>query len=279
MNYTVEKVSLVKTGTSLSRCTVLVVAGPRSELLGTEVEQIRAYGAQGGNILFMLEPFVKTGLEPLLPEYGVQAEDDIIIDEARHFWADPSAPAVTDYDKHQITRDLPLSFFPGARSLAPTAQRVPGTSAAPLASSSRSSFGETTQERAEFVQGKDIEGPLTLAVAVSRRLEALRMDDDPKDAAGRHKEDKGRKARVVIIGDSDFATNSFFHVMGNGKFFLNAMNYLAAQENLIGVEPRTFDVPRVNMTNRQMKGTFFLVVVFIPALFAIVGMVVWWRQR
>lgn len=279
MNYTVEKVSLVKADTALSRCTVLVIAGPRSELLGTEVEKIREYGAQGGNIFFMLEPFVKTGLEVLLPEYGVQAEEDIIIDEARHFWADPSAPAVTEYDKHQITRDLPLSFFPGARSLTPTAQRVPGTSAAPLATSSRSSFGETTQERAEYAQGKDIEGPLTLAVAVSRRLEALRMDDDPKDAAGRHKEDKGRKSRVVIIGDSDFATNSFFHVMGNGKFFLNAMNYLAAQENLIGVEPRTFDVPRVNMTNRQMKGTFFLVVVFIPALFAIVGMVVWWRQR
>ena len=62
------------------------------------------------------------------------------------------------------------------------------------------------------------------------------------------------KSRVAIIGDSDFATNSFFHIMGNGKLFLNSVNYLASQENLIGIEPRTYDLPRVNLTNRQMKG-------------------------
>ncbi len=50
--------------------------------------------------------------------------------------------------------------------------------------------------------------------------------------------------------------------MGNGKLFLNTMNYLAAQENLIGIQPRTFDLPRVNLTNRQMKGTFILVADF-----------------
>ena len=38
-------------------------------------------------------------------------------------------------------------------------------------------------------------------------------------------------------------------------------DYLASQENLIGVEPRTFDRPRVNLTNRQMKGLFYLSVV------------------
>ena len=82
-----------------------------------------------------------------------------------------------------------------------------------------------------------------------------------------------------MVGDSDFATNSFFHIMGNGKLFLNTMNYLAAQENLIGIEPRTFDLPRVNLTNRQMKGTFFLSLILIPALLALIGTAVWWRQR
>jgi len=55
--------------------------------------------------------------------------------------------------------------------------------------------------------------------------------------------------------------------------------FLAAQENLIGIPPRTHDLPRVNLTNRQMKGTFFLSVVLIPALLAVVGTAVWWRQR
>ena len=67
--------------------------------------------------------------------------------------------------------------------------------------------------------------------------------------------------------------------MGYGNLVLNSVNYLAAQENLIGVEPRTFDIPRVNLTNRQMKGTVFLSIVLVPALLAVVGAAVWWKQR
>ena len=87
------------------------------------------------------------------------------------------------------------------------------------------------------------------------------------------------RSRIAVVGDSDFATNSFFHILGNGNLFLNTVNYLTAQENLIGIEPRTYDLPRVNLTNRQMKGTFFLSVVLLPALLAVVGIAVWWKQR
>ena len=97
----------------------------RLPLLPAEVEAIRAYLAAGGNALFMLDPFVPTGLEPVLREYGIVVDDDIVIDEASHFWADVSAPAVSDYNRHQVTRDLPLTFFPGARSLSPTPRARP----------------------------------------------------------------------------------------------------------------------------------------------------------
>lgn len=287
MNYTVEKVSLMQSNTSLDQCVVLVVAGPRTELLPREVEAVRRFGAAGGNLFFMLDPFIRTGLEPALQDFGVIADDDIVLDDASHFWADPSAPAVTDYNYHQITRELPLSFFPGARSLSPTAERVPGTSATPLANSSRNSFGETTPDRAEYLKGKDLDGPLTLMVAVTRQADRSGLgggsqqagDPPPPPADAAAGTSSKKKSRVVVIGDSDFATNSFFHIMGNGKLFLNTINYLAAQENLIGLAPKTFDVPRVNMTNRQMKATFFLTVVLIPAMLALVGIVVWWRQR
>jgi hypothetical protein len=67
--------------------------------------------------------------------------------------------------------------------------------------------------------------------------------------------------------------------MGNGNLFLNTVNYLAARENLIGIEPGTHDLPQVSLTNRQMKGTFFLSVILIPALLAVIGTAVWWKQR
>ena len=269
MNYTVQKVVLMQRTNVLATCGVLVVAGPKIPLLPPEIRAVSDYLEGGGHALFMLDPFVTTGLEPLLRRYGVVVDDDIVIDEASHFWADVSAPAVSDYNRHQITRELPLTFFPGARSLSPTAERVPGTSVVPLVNSSPNSWGQTNKDRVAFVKGRDVAGPMTLMVA------ALRRGDSAEESAP-----AGRgRSRVVVVGDSDFATNSFFHIMGNGRLFLSAVNYLAAQENLIGLEPRTADLPTVNLTNRQMKATFFASVLLIPAALAVVGTAVWWRQQ
>jgi ABC-type uncharacterized transport system involved in gliding motility auxiliary subunit len=268
LNYKVEKVLLLRRADALTGCAVLVVAGPKAALLPAEVAAVREYLGAGGNALFMLDPFVQSGLEPVLREYGVVVDDVIVIDEASHFWADVSAPAVSDYNRHQITRELPLTFFPGARSLSPTSARVPGTSVVPLVNSSRNSWGQTAQERVAFVAGRDRPGPVTLMVVALRRPGGA---DEGATSAPR--------SRIAVVGDSDFATNSFFHIMGNGALFLNTVNYLGAQENLIGLQPRTADLPRINMTNRQMKGTFVLAVVLVPAVLAVVGTAVWWRQQ
>jgi len=291
LNYKVEKVSLVQGGDPLSRCAVLVVAGPKVALLPTEVAAVRAYLSKGGNAFFMLDPFVRTELEPVIREYGIVLDDDIVIDEASHFWADVSAPAVSDYNRHQVTRDLPLTFFPGVRSLSPTPERVPGTSVTPIVNSSKNSWGQTNRNRVEFNKDHDVPGPNTLMVLALRRpvtpdsATAISLGPQESRSGVAKRGTKGAPAvvagrsRIAVVGDSDFATNSFFHIMGNGTLFLNTVNYLAAQENLIGIPPRTHDLPRVNLTNRQMKGTFFLSVVLIPALLAVVGTAVWWRQR
>ena len=287
MNYVIEKVALTKGDPDLSRCSVLVVAGPKVPLLPVEVKAIDRYLAGGGNALFMLDPFVVTGLEPVIREFGVILDNDIVIDEASHFWTDVSAPAVSDYNRDEITRDLPLTFFPGARSLSPTPQRVPGTAVRPLVNSSRDSFGQSNRDRLDSKPGNAQPGPLTIMVIVNRRPEFVASAEavlrepqgKPAQQAATQSEKPTTGSRIAVIGDSDFATNSFYHIMGNGKLFLNTVNYLASKENLIGIAPRTYDVPRVNLTNRQIHGTVFLTIVLIPALMALVGIAVWWRQR
>jgi hypothetical protein len=292
LNYKVEKISLVQGKEDvLSRCALLLVAGPRAPLLPMELKLVRKFLDSGHNALFMLDPFVSTGLEPMLRDFGIIVDDDIVIDEARHFWTDVSAPAVTDYNRHEITADLGLTFYPGARSLSPTPQRVPGVSVRPIVNSSKESFGGTNPEKAEFNSAQNRTGPLTLMVVVNRKPEfvapaeavirSLRGEGElpHPDAKNANTGAAGTHSRIAVVGDSDFATNSFFHIMGNGKLFLNTVNYLAFQENLMGIEPRTYDLPRVNLTNRQMKGTLFLSVILIPALLALLGTVVWWRQR
>jgi ABC-type uncharacterized transport system involved in gliding motility auxiliary subunit len=290
MNYAVKKISLVKGNQSLTDCAVLVVAGPRTALLPSEVETIDRFVSDGNNALFMLDPFVKTGLEPVLRKLGVILDDDMVIDEASYFLADISSPAVSNYNRHQITTDLPLTFFPGARSLSPTPERVADTVVRPLINSSRQSFGETDPRLADFNSDEDLGGPLTIMAFVNKDPSFVRatqavvrkLMETPGPQApetDKKSEPSGPASRIAVIGDSDFATNSFFHILGNGRLFLNTINYLAVQENLIGIEPQTLDLPRVNLTNRQRAGTFFLSIILIPALMALIGIAVWWRRR
>ena len=291
LNYQVRKVLLVNDKATLDGCGLLVVAGPRIALLPQEVKTIAAYLDDGGNALFMLDPFVKTGLEPLLLDWGIVVDDNLVIDEASHFWTDVSAPAVTEYNFHQVTQDLPLTFFPGARSLSPTPQRVPTVMVRPLINTSARSWTSKDSDRAEFDPDRNTRQPSTIMVFANRRPEFASSADvllrelrgekpaQPQPQAEAAKKAVEKPSRIVVVGDSDFATNSFYNIMGNGKLFLNAVNYLSARENLIGIEPRTFDRPQVSLTNQQMKGTVFLSMILIPALMALVGVAVWWRQR
>ena len=239
--------------------------------------------------MFMIDPFVKSGLEPVIRKFGIDLGQGMVIDEASHFWADPSTPAVTDYNRHEITSKLPLSFFPGVRPLVPTKEPVPGVQVRQLVNSSAKSFANADKTRVDYKSAKNGYGPQTLMVTArinpktvesgETLLKRLRGEETADAKAAPEKPIARKEARIVVAGDSDFATNSFYHVLGNGALFLNAVNFLASRENLIGLEPRTYDLPLVSMTNTQMKGTFILSIILIPLLMAAVGVAVWWRRR
>ncbi len=290
MNYVVSKVTLAQGRGAEEDCAVFIVAGPQTALMQSEIQWIDQYIKDGNNVLFMLDPFVTTGLEPIIEQLGVILNDNLVLDEESHFWADISSPAVTKYNLHSITDNLTLTFFPGARSLSPTKEPVANTKVRPLINTSRESYGETDITEPGYKEGVDPKGPLTLMVIVNRNpyygknaetaIKELQEGKTDRSTADTTSADSTAiPSRIAIIGDSDFATNSFFHVMGNGKLLLSTINYLAAQENLIGLEPKSLDIARVNLTNTQMKGTFVLSIILIPALMAIIGIAVWWRRR
>ena len=130
----------------------------------------------------------------------------------------------------------------------------------------QSSDGARAESQAGAVRDGD-RGAQTIAGLATRRL--------PGQAAG----DGGPRAELLLVGDADFATNSFFHVLGNGVFFLNAVSHLAEQDRLIDLTPRNYELPRVQMTNTQMRATFVLSTLVMPALALGLALVAWWRRR
>ena len=275
LGYGVRVVTLIAGPNALAGCTVVVIAGPQQAFVAAEVAQLQAYAAAGGRLIALVDPFVDSGLGALFADFGLKLEHRLVLDDKSHYWTDPATPAVSTYPRHKMTRNLPLTFFPGAAPLVPlraTAGRGE-VRLTPLVQTSDAARSEPLPPDT----GKADTGLQTIAVLATRKLgEApiLRAGGAGSEAAGEE-----RRAELVLVGDVDFATNSFFHVLGNGALFLNAVSYLADQQRLIDITPRQYEMPRVQLTNGQMRATFLLSTVVLPLAALALSVFVWWRRR
>ena len=138
------------------------------------------------------------------------------------------------------------------------------------------SWGETARKEdgtfadAEYTPNEDAPPPVSLAVAVELSNQEESSADEPKET----------KTRIVTVGDADFASNYFFDTTGGGDLFLNAVNWLTLEEDLIAIRPvdpneRTLRFPTRGEAAFVQIASIFL----IPLIIFLVGLVVWWRRR
>ena len=87
------------------------------------------------------------------------------------------------------------------------------------------------------------------------------------------------ESRIVVFGDSDFVANSALGISGNRDLFLNTVNWLAQQENLIAIRPKDPDDRRITLTADQQRRILVLAIFIIPGLILLAGVQTWWRRR
>jgi len=87
------------------------------------------------------------------------------------------------------------------------------------------------------------------------------------------------KARLVVFGDSDFATNSASMRLGNLDLALNAIHWLSEKETLLGIEPRTPEQIVLTLSPSESRNLVLLVLFGLPMAAAVAGLTVWWQRR
>lgn len=297
-NYEVKELLLLREEKVPADTAVLIIDGPKKDLLNDELTKLEKYISGGGKILCMLDPFSAPSLSTLMAKYGVAVGNNIIIDRmSRIFGADYTMPVVSSYDSHDITKDLnAASFFPLACSVESVPAPDKGIEAQSLARTSRDSWAETNKEmldtgKASFEEGKDKPGPISVAVVISidtekaktnqksanNKSETLTKEDEEKEEET--EKNKGPKARLVVYGDSDFANNAYIHISGNSDLFLNTVSWLAEEEDLISIRPKTPQSSPVILTATQANLIFWVPVVFLPATVLVVGISVFYQRR
>ncbi|HZZ85572.1 MAG TPA: Gldg family protein [Anaeromyxobacteraceae bacterium] len=251
----------------------VIVAGARKPLLAPEVKALEEYAARGGHLGIFLEPGVDAGLGKLLASFGVEADEDIVLDPspvAQLFGGTALTPMVQPTRRHPITRDISQTAlaFPTTRSLV----ALSGAKAAPvpLALSGRESWGETDLKGlfstgAEQDEGEK-RGPLPVAMAASQ---------PPGAQEGR----RSAEARLVAAGDSEFFSNQYQQLLGNLDFFLNAANWLAERDDRITVRPKARDATRLFLTEAQVTALKFLTIDVLPVSLLGLGLAVWMVRR
>jgi ABC-type uncharacterized transport system involved in gliding motility auxiliary subunit len=89
----------------------------------------------------------------------------------------------------------------------------------------------------------------------------------------------GKPFRVIVIGDGDFVSNSFFPYMSNSDLVLAALAWLIGEERAPTMKPPIEVLPTVVLTNQQVRGIFLFTVLVLPGLAVALGGVVWWARR
>jgi len=193
-------------------------------------------------------------------------------------------PVAAQYPFHAITSTFKLlTAYPYTRSVKPIEGAPAGRTVTSIIMSGRNSWAESDLARLtakgeaqpEFEKG-DVQGPISLAVAVN--APATEGTPPPATADGQDNPNKP-ETRLVVVGDSDFAANSVAGMGGNRDMFLNMVNWLAQQENLISIRPRNAADRRVTLTGGQDRMIFWFSMFILPGLIFLAGVQAWWRRR
>jgi ABC-type uncharacterized transport system involved in gliding motility auxiliary subunit len=273
--YGVRKVVLATQAAVPRDCQVLIVANPRTTFLPAESAGIEAYLRGGGSLfaMFDLGFVLESRLEDLVGQLGVGLPQEAIVDPLSHYASDSEMVAVTGYEAGPVTRNLSMTFFPGAR---PLALRTPaaGIKVTPMFASSRDSY--TRPVSAAGVRDADPAskpvapapagpGPRLLAVTAEGRLSGADAEAPP--------------LRAVIVGDGDFASNSFLPYLANSDLALAIVRWLVREERTTSVSSRIPVPAMILLSGAQMRTIFLAVEVLLPLAVFALGILMWWRRR
>lgn len=241
---------------------VLVIASPRVDLLPGEVIKIKRWIEKGGNLLWLVDTGSLHGLQGIADELGLNLTPGTVIDPAAGGLKLPATFALaTSYGQHPITeRSSVTSVFPYARRIA--ASEATKWRFTPLVEVAQQGWLETgnIDGGVAFDRNKDVRGPIVVAAALERSV-------------------GDRKQRAVVVGSGHFLSNQFVGTLGNLDLGVNMLNWLAGDEALITVQPRTRADLTLELTRTGLALVAFGFLIVLPLALLICGGVIWWRRR
>lgn len=304
-NFKTDELVLLQATEVPKDASLLIIAGPKTDPLDSELKSIKEYIERGGSVMVMLHPFHTPKLAAFLKNYGIETAEDIVVDKlSRAFGGDYLMPVVVKYEPFPITKNFTVaSFFPETRSVRVAKKPVPHVSSKELALTSPVSWtidqAQLKSGNASFDSKIGIKGPVSVMTAATvtnpaptdkpkSEKDTNRKGPDSetgqaKPAAKTESKETGAakptKGRMVVFGSSQLASNKFFRVQGNPDLFMNSVSWLAEDEDLISIRPKSPRAQPVILTPNQHIAVLIVPVVLVPLAWIIAGLAVYLYRR
>jgi ABC-type uncharacterized transport system involved in gliding motility auxiliary subunit len=270
-NYRVASLLLASVPDVPEDADVVIVAGPQGSFFEAELEALDRYLARGGAVLALVDPRAEANLAAALAGWGVELGDDIVIDRALALFGRAVTPMAGRYDPdHAITRDMrdprndPVMFHEvrSTRSAADGAfSEIVATGEASWA---ERDLARLDGEGQAALDPEDLQGPVPVMVAGTPALADVAEDAEP---------------RLVVVGDSNFASNEFLDAGRNRDLFLNATNWLMGDVEAISIRPNASRPSRFQLSAEQFHTIRSASLFILPEAIAVLGVFTWWSRR
>lgn len=254
---------------------VLIIA-PQGPLLPQEEEVLRQYlSNQAGRVMIMLDPGRRHGMDDLFFDWGVLADDVVVLDTGPDFLATGGDLLLRRFGDHPITRTLIDNQIPVmvgyCRSVRPDPGRplTDSLHVQPLIGTSEDSWGERSYRQGgemRFDEEVDLPGPLSIATVSERTVSSHMSISIPG-------------GRLVVFGTSDFVTNNRIGALGNLTLFLNAVNWATDRDSVVNIPARPVDSMKLILSQEATNKLRLSMLVLFPGVAAIGGIIVYWIRR
>ena len=262
-----------------SQCDIVLIVGPVKNYADPELNRISEYLLTGGRAIFFIEPEGED-FQEIFETWGIGLDSGIIVDPtSRMFGASPAMPVITEFsNEHPITRDFRFAvIMPFARRVY-IKKRVQGVKGTELIRTTPNAWVEMDwkgKREVEFNGGKDIKGPIPLAVAI----EGIPGTEGGQVAYGTMQNPATVQARIVVFGDSDFISNAFINIKGNMDIALNSVEWVAEKEALISIRPKQRKRRTIVITPEEINTLRNILIFAMPSVFFVLAFLAYFRKK
>lgn len=260
LGYRLSSLNLTVAQDIPANASMLVLTHPQIKLLPGEVKKLLRYVDEGGNLLWLVDNEPLRGLEPLAEKLGITIPPGIVIDpSAQEMNAPMNWTLGSGYPPHAVTRNFDLiTVFPDARAL--NADQNNNWKAHTLVEGAARGWISDHGIDKNFDRNRDIPGPVNLAIALQRNVDS-------------------RDQRIVVVGSGAFLANVYSGNGGNLDLGINMVNWLAAQERLITVQPRAAKDAQIILSKHQLTALSASFLIALPLMLFAAGIWAWRRRK